>query len=152
MQRLDYLARRLIHPAEALHRRLNELGQLAQRLDQARSKRMGTEQLRIALLNQRLVTPMHVIGREKQRLDALGMRTRRGLEGGFGQRRLNLERLASSLAHLNPEGVLARGYSIVQLQSGAVVQDAATLDTGDTVDIRFHRGHARARIDSTRED
>jgi exodeoxyribonuclease VII large subunit len=152
MQRLDYLARRLIHPAEQLRRRQSELNQLAQRLRHASGTRLTTEQLRIARLNQRLVTPRHVIQREQQRLDALGLRTRRAVEGSFGQRRLTLARLTSSLAHLNPEGVLARGYSIVQLDNGAVVQDAASLHAGDTVGIRFHRGQARAKVESTRED
>lgn len=152
MQRLDYLARRLVHPAEQLRRRQAELNQLAQRLRHAARTRLTTEHLRIARLNQRLVTPIHVIQREQQRLDALGMRARRAVQGGFGQRQLNLARLASSLAHLNPEGVLARGYCIVQLDNGAVVQDAAALNTGDKIGIRFHRGQARARIESTSKD
>ena len=35
---------------------------------------------------------------------------------------------------------------------GTVVQDAMTLNSGDPVEIRFHRGQARARIESTRKD
>ena len=149
MQRLDYLARRLVHPAEQLRRRQSDLHQLAQRLRHASGTRLSTEQLRIARLCQRLVTPRHVIQREQQRLDALGLRVRRAVEGGLGQRQLNLARLTSSLAHLNPEGVLARGYSIVQLENGAVVQDAAALNAGDKLGIRFHRGQARAKVEST---
>ncbi len=80
------------------------------------------------------------------------MRVRRAVQSGFGQRQLNLARMASSLAHLNPEGVLARGYSIVQMENGAVVQDAATLNAGDPIGIRFHRGQARATVDSTSKD
>ena len=90
--------------------------------------------------------------RSQQRLDTLGARAARAVEGSDGRRQLDLARLASSLSHLNPEGVLARGYSIVQLENGAVVQDAATLSAGDTVGIRFHRGQARARVESIRED
>ncbi|HUX29998.1 MAG TPA: exodeoxyribonuclease VII large subunit [Thiobacillus sp.] len=152
MQRLDYLARRLVHPAEQLRRRHSDLYRLAQRLRHACGTRLTTEHLRLARLSQRLVTPIHVIRREQQRLDALDIRGRRAVEGGFGQRQLNLARLASSLAHLNPEGVLARGYSIVRREDGRVVQDAAALDAGDAVGIRFHRGQARARIESTRKD
>jgi exodeoxyribonuclease VII large subunit len=152
MQRLDYLARRLVHPAEQLRRRRIDLSQLAQHLDNAVRTRLTREQLQLARLSQRLVTPRHVIQREQQRLEALGLRAGRAIEGGFGQRQLNLARLTSSLAHLNPEGVLARGYSIVQLENGSVVQDAATLTAGDTVGIRFHRGQARARVESTSKD
>jgi len=152
LQRLDYLARRLVHPAEQLHRRQTELNQLAQRLHHASGTRLTREQLRIARLSQRLVTPRHVIQREQQRLGALGLRAQRAVQGGFGQHRLTLARLASSLAHLNPEGVLARGYSIVQRENGSVVQDAAVLDAGEKIGIRLHRGQVRATVDSTRED
>ncbi len=152
MHRLDYLARRLVHPADQLRRRQAELSQLAQHLQHAGTTRLTREQLRLARLNQRLVTPRHVIQREQQRLDALDLRGRRAVQGIFGQRRLNMARLASSLDHLNPEGVLARGYSIVQLEDGTVVQDASALNTGDAVGIRFHRGQACARVESTSKD
>jgi exodeoxyribonuclease VII large subunit len=152
MQRVDYLARRLVHPAEQLRRRQLGLEQLAQRLHNATRTRLTREQLRIAQLNQRLVTPIHVIRREQQSLDALGRRAQRAIEAGLVRRRLDLARLSSSLAHLNPEGVLARGYSIVQLESGAVVQDAAALAARDALRIRFHRGQARATVESTSED
>ena len=148
MQRLDYLARRLLHPAEQLRRQRLALTPLAQRLHRAVRTRLAHEQLQIARLNQRLVTPLHAIRREQQRLDALDARARRAMEGGRVRRRLTLAGLASSLAHLNPEGVLARGYSIVQRENGAIVQDAATLDAGDSIGIRFHRGRARATVDS----
>jgi exodeoxyribonuclease VII large subunit len=141
-----------VHPAEQLRRKQSELNQLAQRLDNAARTRLTREQLRLAQLNQRLVTPLHVVRREQQGLDALATRMQRALQGGFVQRRLNLARLTSSLAHLNPEGVLARGYSIVQLENGTVVQDAATLNAGDTLDIRLHRGQARATVKSTIRD
>jgi len=152
MQRLDYLARRLVHPTEQLRSRQTGLDQLAQRLRHASDTRLTREHLQLARLSQRLVTPRHVIQREQQRLDALGLRVRGSVQGGLGRRQLNLDRFTSSLAHLNPEGVLARGYSIVQLENGSVVQDASTLNTGDTVGIRFHRGQAHARVESTSKD
>jgi exodeoxyribonuclease VII large subunit len=152
MQRLDYLARRLVHPADQLSRRRLGLDQLDQRLQRAARTRLTQEQLRIAQLNQHLVTPIHAIRRELQGLCALGTRVQRAAEAVLVQRQLNLARLSSSLAHLNPESVLARGYSIVQLANGAVVHDAALLNTGDQIGIRFQRGQARATIDSTTPD
>ncbi|HEY9098648.1 MAG TPA: exodeoxyribonuclease VII large subunit [Thiobacillus sp.] len=148
-QRLDYLSRRLIHPAEHLRRQQLELGQLTQRLHHAVQSRLTREQLQLAQFSQRLVTPLHVIQREQQSLDALTARAQRAVQSGLQQHRLNLARLASSLAHLSPEGVLARGYSIVQLENGTVVQDAATLKSGDLLDIRLHRGQTRATVKST---
>lgn len=152
MQRLDYLARRLVHPTEQLHRRQVAVNQLTQRLQHASRARLTREQLRIAQLGQRLVTPLHAVRGEQQNLASLGARARRALQTAAVRRQLDLARLASSLDHLNPEGVLARGYSIVQLESGAVVQDAAMLVAGDRVGLRFHRGHARARVESVSKE
>ncbi len=152
MQRLDYLARRLVHPAEQLRRRHSELDRLAQRLRHSGGTRLTHEQLRLAHLSQRLVTPRHVIQRDLQRLDALALRTRRAFQGSFGRHQLTLARLASSLAHLNPDGVLARGYSIVQRDDGSVVQDAAMLETGEKIGVRLRRGQIRATVDAVRKD
>jgi len=149
IQRLDYLSRRLLHPAEQLRRQHAALSQCSQRLRHAARTRLTREQLRIAQLNQRLMTPYRFIERQRQGLAALSARALRAGQNSGVQRHLSLERLASSLAHLNPEGVLARGYSIVHLGNGAVVQDAAALSAGDRIGIRFHRGQAHATVDST---
>jgi exodeoxyribonuclease VII large subunit len=152
MQRVDYLARRLIHPAEHLRRRQTELSRLAQRLNHVTRTRLSREQWQLAQLNQRLVTPSHAIRREQQQLDALTLRAQRAVQGNLVQRQLNLARYASSLAHLNPENVLARGYSIVQSEKGTVVQDAMTLNPGDPLRIRFHHGRAHAIVQSVDQD
>ncbi len=151
-QRLDFLSRRLVHPADQLRRQRLELNQLTQRLHAATRSRVTREQLRLAQLKQRLMTPLHLIQREQQALDALGARVRRAVQGGLLHYQLNLARFTSSLAHLSPEGVMARGYSIVQLEDGTVVQDAAMLTTGDILGIRLHRGQARVTVKSTTQD
>lgn len=152
MQRMDYLARRLVHPAEQLRRRRFDLQALAQRLAGTVRAQVAREHLAVARLGQRLVTPRHRVAREQQRLGSLAERNHRAADSGFARQHLTLERLAKSLTHLNPEGVLARGYSIVQRTDGSVVQDAATLTAGDALDLRFHRGRARTRVESTRKD
>jgi exodeoxyribonuclease VII large subunit len=59
-----------------------------------------------------------------------------------------LDALAQSLAHLNPQAVLERGYAIVAAADGAIVQDAAQVGVGDRVALTFARGNAGAVIDS----
>ena len=151
-QRLDYLARRLLHPTELLRRQQLGLNQLAQRLHHAVRSRLTREQGQVTQLSQRLVTPLHAIRREQLGLDALSARSRRAIQNGLMQRQLTLARLSSSLDHLSPEGVLARGYSIVQLENGMVVQDATTLQSGDSIGVRLHRGHVHATVKSTTAD
>ena len=151
-QRLDYLARRLVHPAEQLRRRALDLDRLQHRLHHASASQVARARLHLAHLSQRLVTPRHIIQREQLSLAALGARAHHAAHGALKQHQLGLARLASSLLHLSPEGVLARGYSIVQLQDGSVVQDAGRLAPGDALSIRLHRGRAEATVKSTRQD
>lgn len=151
-QRLDYLSRRLVHPAEQLRRQQLELGQWTQRLHNATRSRLTRERLQLTQLGQRLVTPLHLVQREQQKLDALSARAQRAVQSGLVQRQLNLARFDSSLGHLSPESVLARGYSIVQMENGKIVQDAAMLKAGDSIGIRLHRGQARATIKSTSQN
>lgn len=149
MQRVDYLARRLVHPAEQLRQRRRELDLLGGRLQRAVRARLARESLRYAGLARGIVSPRHRVARAQQQLATLGTRLPRALAATLVQRRLTLTRLASSLSHLNPEGVLARGYSIVQTESGAVVQDAGALQAGERLAIRFHRGRAAVAVTST---
>lgn len=151
-QRLDYLARRLLHPAEHVRRQRLELSQLAQRLNGAIRGRLARAQLQLAQVDRGLLTPLHALRRQQTGLAAFHARVGRAMANHILRRRLNLARLGSSLDHLNPEAVLARGYSIVQLGNGTVVLDAASLKVGDSLGIRFHRGQAHARVESTSKD
>jgi exodeoxyribonuclease VII large subunit len=147
-QRIDYVARRLIHPAVQLRGRLRELEQLGRRLDHLARVRLAREAMHFAQVSRRLVSPRDQVRRAQQGLGSIDARLQRAARGVLVQRRLNLARLASSLDHLNPEDVLARGYSIVQRADGAVVDDAAMLHPGVSIDIRFHRGQAHARVEA----
>jgi exodeoxyribonuclease VII large subunit len=152
MQRIDYLARRLLHPAEQIARRRAQVQQVSQRLRQAGHARLARGQWQITHLSQRLVSPLQSIQRAQQKLDALGARAQHAVQNRLVQRQLNLTRLGSSLAHLDPDRVLARGYSIVQQENGRVLQDANLLSPGDRIDIRFHRGRARACVERVHDD
>lgn len=152
MQRLDYLTRRLLHPAEQLQRQREAVLQLARRLGRAARASVAREAVDFARLAQRLSTPLHTIRREGQRLDGFAARSAHATAASLARRRLELERLDSNLTHLNPDAVLARGYSIVHLENGAVVQDAGVLGTDTPIGLRFHRGRAQARVESTSPD
>ena len=51
-----------------------------------------------------------------------------------------------SLAHLNPQAVLERGYAIVTTADGAIVDTSARLAVGDDIALEFARGTAGAKI------
>ena len=151
-QRLDFLSRRLVHPAEQLRARQAALGQLAGRLQRAADALQQRRQLRLDSLQARLASPMQMMQMHRQRLATLTDRLARAHSAHTTRQHLTLARLATSLAHLDPQRVLARGYSLVQRADGTVVQDAGALLAGEALELRFHTGRARATVVSTQPD
>jgi exonuclease VII large subunit len=46
---------------------------------------------------------------------------------------------------MNPEAILARGFSVVRPASGgAAIRDASAIAVGESIEIRFSRGAALA--------
>lgn len=151
-QRLDHLARVMVHPADQLRRQQTLLAQQTQRLTRAMHR---LHERRVALLQlreSRLPRLSAQISRQQQQVAMLQARLQRAPELQMGQRKQILDRLASNLAHLNPHNILARGYSVVTRESGQIVRDANTLMQGETVNLRFHRGSATSEVKTTSED
>lgn len=148
-QQIDYLSRRLVHPGERIRTQARHLLQLgvrlkacARRMVEARIWRVG--ELAAALRGQRPDVD-GLAARHQELRVRLVLGHARHLER-LGQA---VERAGASLAHLNPQAVLARGYSIVASENGRIVRDAASLRQGERVNLRFARGAATGRIEST---
>jgi exodeoxyribonuclease VII large subunit len=124
MQRVDLLARRLVHPAERLAHSKQHLAHLASRLAGAGERLAARRQQRLAELRLRLA------------------RARPNLE----QRRTRLERAAAGLAALNPQAALARGYALVRTPDGQLLRSHQQLAAGMLLDLRFAEGGAEALV------
>jgi len=61
-------------------------------------------------------------------------------------RRETIRMLASKLSALNPESILAKGYSITSDSRRKVIKDAAALAVDENIDIRFARGRVAAKV------
>jgi exodeoxyribonuclease VII large subunit len=88
-------------------------------------------------------------GRVRNRgLQVMNLRMR--IDSRFGERlqerRERIRMLEAKLAGMDPEQILAKGYSITTDRAERVVRDAATLRADDDLRIRFFRGSARARV------
>ena len=123
-QRLDAVSRRLLTPAERLQRNRERLMQCARRMRRALPD-VATRHRDIARLSQRLRSAL--------------LRT-------FDARDRRLLALRTSLGHLDPTQVLARGYSIVRDAQGHVVHSSAAIAEGDSLDVRFSEGEARVTV------
>jgi len=96
--------------------------------------------------------PGRLIAEARQRIDELNERRLRAIAGRFGRHRERLRHAAAQLEALSPLAVLSRGYSVVRKNDGTAVKDAARLEPGEAVNVRFHRGHATATVNSVDTD
>lgn len=151
-QRLDDLARRLLHPAEQLRRQQAQLDQLTARIQRIAQMSRLRARARLDALQARLPSPAQGLRQQQAAISGLEARLRRARTAGTARRSLTLERFAASLAHLDPAQVLARGYSLVQRADGSIVRNAASLTPGDRLGLRFRSGRASATVVSTTDD
>ncbi len=129
MQKLDTLSRCLVHPGEKIRQQRDMLEQLQARLGQALQRKLHVAQAGYAPLPQRL--EMAAL-RDSER------------------RRNRLEQLAQSLQHLNPHGVLERGYSLIQTAQGVVVRSSRQIAASDRLQLTFAEGSAEAAVTGVR--
>lgn len=91
--------------------------------------------------------------REEQKLTVLRQRLLTAGQGSLYKRRLRFAQTVATLDAISPLRVLARGYAVATRgKRGAVVTDAAALEAGDTLHIRFAKGAASCRVTDTEEE
>ena len=144
-QRLDWLARALLSPAERLQLKRRDLEQLGQRLASAGRRVHDRDRARLDVARHRLRQPE--LGRMGEQVDALSRDLARAAREAVLQAGQRLHRHRDALEHLNPAGVLARGYGIVRGADGRIVRDAGSLAAGDALDVTLARGGARVRVE-----
>jgi exodeoxyribonuclease VII large subunit len=126
MQRVDSLARRLVHPRERLAAHASLLAQLEARLAAASGRVLESARWRLAELLRSMVYAA------ERRMERLGQR---------------VARLAESLGNLDPAAVLGRGYSITRTADGTVLRDAAQVVDGDRITTTLAQGSVESRVD-----
>jgi exodeoxyribonuclease VII large subunit len=124
-QTLDYLQRRVVHPAQQLQ-------------DQAQ---------RLILSQQRMQRVFgHARQQQQWQWQSLLQRLRGAVRASQIQNAHQVENLAQKLLLLNPQHVLQRGYSLVQDAHGHVVSDPGKLQIGADLHITFAQGWGRAEL------
>ena len=86
-------------------------------------------------------------GQKQAELWAQQEALRRQMQKNLRDARQRLGHAAALCGSLNPYGVLARGYSVVQ-KEGMVLKNSADVQTGDRVDIRLSAGRLGCIVDS----
>ena len=60
--------------------------------------------------------------------------------------------LTASLEAMSPLKVLARGYSVVRAEDGALVRDASRLHAGERIRVQMQKGSLTACVEQVEEE
>jgi exodeoxyribonuclease VII large subunit len=92
--------------------------------------------------------PRRALERHAQRIDELAGRLATGLNHRLRRDRALLLSLMSALDHLNPLGILSRGYSITKkLPADVILKDASQVNAGDLLNTKFYHGSVLSRVE-----
>lgn len=146
MQQLDYLQRRLIHPAQRMQQQRQHLEQLQQRLQLAQTHGAQQRQWRWQDLRQRLRAVRPDVAELQTRHTVYSRRLQEIMARQLERHAARLVSLQQHLQHLDPTQVLARGYSMVRDGQGKIVVDSAQVSEGTPLEVTFARGWVRAEV------
>ena len=97
--------------------------------------------------------PRRLLEQYTQRVDDLTGRLATGLGHHVRRDRALLASLTSGLDHLNPLGILSRGYSITKkLPDGIILKDPSDVQDGDLLSTRLYRGEVISRVETSKSE
>jgi exodeoxyribonuclease VII large subunit len=146
MQHIDMLSHRLIHPNERIHIQLMHLQHIRERLASTWLRYLENRHWSLRELNQRVTTARPDVSRLIAQLYELDLRLRRVVVHRFDTLTFELQRQQMNLAHLNPQSVLERGYSITYDKNGSVLRNSDQFSIGDSIRVSFAKGWGKAKV------
>ena len=150
MQRVDGLSRWLVHPAARLAEQCRAAHVQVARIGRAARHLLAVRRVQLDALARRHLRQLRQPLPQALAVGDCAASLRRAFPMRLERAEARVAALARSLAHLDPQRVLERGYAIVATADGAIVQDAEQVNAGDDVALTFARGGAAAKI--TRRD
>jgi len=95
-----------------------------------------------------LADPRKRLEQFSQRVDELLGRLGLGLRHHVRRDRALLTSLSGALDHLNPLGILSRGYSVTRsVPQGAIIKSASEVSEGDLLRTTLHEGEVVSRVE-----
>jgi exodeoxyribonuclease VII large subunit len=94
--------------------------------------------------------PRRLLEQYVQRVDELTGRLATGLKHHVRRDRALLTALTAGLDHLNPLGILSRGYSVTRkLPEGVILKEASNVRPGDLLNTKLHTGEVVSRVEKS---
>lgn len=146
LQTTDLLAHRLIHPGDRIRQQQAKLTQLQQRLLFAGARQLESRQWHIEVLRRRISANQPDMARNKRYQLELAARLVRAMHNRMQTLTHSIAALAKQLSHLDPQAVLARGYSIAYTDQGKVLRDYRQVSSGDNMQVVLAHGKIDASV------
>ncbi len=146
-QRVDRAAAALVSPAQRLAHQQEKLQSLTYRMSSAWQRYAQLRDSRLERVSARLGSRLPEVSSARgtlARLSASMIQAERRL---LALRGASLEHAQAQLRALSPEHTLGRGYAIVQTRGGSVVRDAASVISGQGLDVTLAKGVIHVRSD-----
>ncbi|NGR08845.1 exodeoxyribonuclease VII large subunit [bacterium SGD-2] len=144
--RLDRARAGLVSPRQRLQQQRQRLDALCLRLVRATQRRLERCVAQSDLARTRLQCCQPQVEAQRRHLEQLSNVLGRALPEMLARRRHRLAALTQTLDALGPRSVLARGYSITRDADGNIVKNGLDLNAGETLQIEFAQGSARAKV------
>lgn len=146
-QQLDWLARRLVSPAERLVRQRTHLQQLNVRLASAGARPVRDARARFSLLQMRWQRWRPDLAAHQAKLGTLAQRLDAALLRQHERQSARIDTLAARLEVLSPQRTLERGYAaVLDAQSGRAVRAPSSLKPGRRLTVHLAEGAADIAI------
>jgi exodeoxyribonuclease VII large subunit len=123
-----------------------QIHQLWSRLERRMNAVLQACGQKMDFLARRLVSPQQQLDNKAHQLKLLQNRLALAMQQQLQTLRQTLLRLNNSIEQLNPQAVLARGYAMVQDETGKIVKNVQQIKVGKPVNIIFEQGSADATI------
>lgn len=149
MQQTDYIGRRLIHPAKRIEQHYDRLNQLRFRLNIALQQVCAAKLSSVMQYGHRLSACQPKLELTHTKLKSFEQRLHNAARHTLDRNQTALERMQSHLMHLNPEAVLARGYSITRTTSGEIVRSSKQVKKGAPLEVTLAEGKIDVTVEKT---
>ena len=99
-----------------------------------------------SLQNRTVATARLIVRVKQEKLAYHRENLRRAAIGVIRKAKESTDRVEDSLRHLDPAGVLKRGFTLTS-RNGIIIQSAADLEPGDTIKTHFAEGTASSKVE-----
>lgn len=149
MQMIDLITHRLLHPGERITHQLKHLQHLRERLANSWSRQTDARHWRLNEYHQRLRASKLDLSILLKQQHERAQRLRRAITHRLQTWENRLQYQQAQLAHLNPQSVLARGYSISYSADGHILRNWKQIQPDDDIQVIFAEGWAHAKVTDT---